>query len=92
MTLSELEQWQEAFEQFHARFSDLFERSESREQAKKYLRGLLATVPRKNSWHLAEVVGDGIEDSDAMAFVPRALGCRSRAGSLRAVCHRDLWG
>lgn len=62
MTLEELEQWQEAFEQFHARFADLFERSESREQAKKYLHGLLTTVSRKNSWQLAEVVGDGIPD------------------------------
>lgn len=62
MTLEELEQWQEAFEQFHARFANLFERSESREQAKKYLRGLLAHVGRKNSWQLAEVVGDGIPD------------------------------
>jgi hypothetical protein len=26
MTLEELEQWQEEFEQFHARFADLFER------------------------------------------------------------------
>jgi len=41
MTIEELDEWQEAFEQFHARFADLFERSESREQAKKYLRGLL---------------------------------------------------
>lgn len=49
MTLEEFEQWREAFEQFHARFADLFERSESRDQAKKYLRGLLASIPRKNS-------------------------------------------
>lgn len=62
MTLEELEQWQEAFEMFHARFADLFERSESREQARKYLRGLLANVGRKNSWQLAEVVGDQIPD------------------------------
>src|SRR5205809_1022108 len=41
MTIEELEAWQEDFEQFHARFADLFERSESCEQAKKYLRGLL---------------------------------------------------
>jgi SRSO17 transposase len=62
MTQEELEQWQEAFEQFHARFADLFERSESREQAKKYLRGLLAQVSRKNNWQLAEEVGDDIPD------------------------------
>ena len=62
MTIGELEQWQEEFEQFHARFADLFERSESREQAKKYLRGLLAQADRKNSWQVAEVVGDAIPD------------------------------
>jgi len=62
MTMEELEQWQEEFEQFHARFADLFERSESREQAKKYLRGLLAQVERKNGWQVAEVVGDRVPD------------------------------
>src|SRR5437667_3163709 len=62
MTIEELEQWQEEFEQFHARFADLFERSESREQAKKYLRGLLAQADRKNSWQVAEAVGDRIPD------------------------------
>jgi SRSO17 transposase len=62
MTLEDLEQWQEAFERFHARFADLFERSESREQAKKYLRGLLAQAERKNSWQMAEVVGDRVPD------------------------------
>jgi DDE superfamily endonuclease len=62
MTIEELEQWQEEFEQFHARFADLFERSESREQARKYLRGLLAQADRKNGWQVAEVVGDPIPD------------------------------
>ena len=62
MTIEELERWQEEFEAFHARFADLFERSESREQAKKYLRGLLAEAERKNSWQVAEVVGDRIPD------------------------------
>src|SRR3989449_8270334 len=62
MTKEELEQWQEAFEAFHARFADLFERSESREQARKYLRGLLTEAERKNSWQVAEAVGDRIPD------------------------------
>ncbi len=62
MTSEELEAWQEDFEQFHAQFADLFERSESREQAKKYLRGLLAQADRKNSWQVAEAVGDRIPD------------------------------
>jgi SRSO17 transposase len=62
MTIEEWEAWQKAFEQFHARFADLFERSESREQAKKYLRGLLAQADRKNSWQMAEAVGDRVPD------------------------------
>jgi len=62
MTKEELELWQDDFEAFHARFADLFERSESREQAKKYLRGLLTEAERKNSWQVAEAVGDRIPD------------------------------
>ena len=56
MTEEELEQWQDEFDAFHARFADLFERSESREQARKYLRGLLTEAERKNSWQVAEAV------------------------------------
>jgi SRSO17 transposase len=62
MTEEELEQWQDDFEAFHARFADLFERSESREQARKYLRGLLTEAQRKNSWQMAEAVGESIPD------------------------------
>src|SRR5947209_8060395 len=62
MTEEELEQWRDEFEAFHARFADLFERSESREQALKYLRGLLTEAERKNSWQVAEAVGDRIPD------------------------------
>jgi SRSO17 transposase len=62
MTKEELEQWQEEFDAFHARFADLFERSESREQARHYLRGLLTEAERKNSWQMAEAVGEPIPD------------------------------
>lgn len=62
MTKEELEQWQDDFDAFHARFADLFERSESREQARKYLRGLLTEAQRKNSWQMAEAVGEPIPD------------------------------
>ncbi len=62
MIEEELEQWQDEFDAFHARFADLFERSESREQARKYLRGLLGQAERKNGWQVAEAVGDRIPD------------------------------
>ncbi len=62
MTPEELEVWAEDFEAFHARFAHLFARSEPREQAAKYLRGLLAPIPRKNGWQVAEAVGDATPD------------------------------
>jgi SRSO17 transposase len=58
MTVEELEKWAEDLEAFQARFAPLFARSEPREQAAKYLRGLLGSVERKNNWQLAEAMGD----------------------------------
>jgi SRSO17 transposase len=49
--------------QFCTRFADVFGRKEPRAQAIKYLRGLMASVPRKNSWQVAEAVGDRIPDA-----------------------------
>ena len=62
MTLEEMEAWREDFEAFHARFAHLFARREPREQAAKYMRGLLAPVQRKNGWQVAEAVGDARPD------------------------------
>lgn len=62
MTTEDIEQWADEFTAFHGRFAHLFSRSESRAQAVKYLRGLLSPVERKNSWQMAEVVGDAIPD------------------------------
>ena len=62
MEVEELNAWAEDFESFHARFADLFGRREPREEIAKYLRGLLAPVKRKNSWQLAEVMGEPIPD------------------------------
>src|SRR5215217_1842251 len=41
-----------------ARFGRLFVRAEPREQAGRYLEGLLGSVRRKNGWQLAEHLGD----------------------------------
>ena len=62
MQLDDLERWLDSFEAFHVRFAHLFVRSESREQAAKYLRGLLAPLERKNGWQVAEAVGDTTPD------------------------------
>jgi SRSO17 transposase len=55
---SEIDRYAAEFETFHARFAPFFVRSEPREAARQYLRGLLAPVPRKNCWQMAEVMGD----------------------------------
>jgi SRSO17 transposase len=39
-------------------FGQLFVRAEPREQAGRYLEGLLGPVERKNGWQLAEAIGD----------------------------------
>ena len=63
MTLDELDDWAVDFERFCARFANVFGRKEPRAQAAKYLRGLLAAVPRKNGWQVAEAVGDRSPDA-----------------------------
>jgi len=62
MDPEEVPDWAASFAAFCARFDDLFTRSESRTQARKYLRGLLAGLERKTTWQLAEVVQDGTPD------------------------------
>jgi len=63
MALDELDRWASDFQDFHARFAPFFARSEPRETSRRYLRGLLARVARKNCWQMAEVVGDKDPDS-----------------------------
>ncbi|HVC34366.1 MAG TPA: IS701 family transposase [Chloroflexota bacterium] len=62
MRREDFDRWADLFEAFHARLAGLFVRSETREQAAKYLRGLLAPVERKNGWQVAEAVGDATPD------------------------------
>ena len=50
--------WSEELEAVGNRLSDHFARSEVRQRAQDYLRGLLSEAERKNSWQLAEVAGN----------------------------------
>lgn len=56
--LPDLDEWRDDFEAFHGRFADLFARSESRDRAQRYMRGLLGGVERRNGWQLAEAMGE----------------------------------
>ncbi|WP_425574182.1 IS701 family transposase [Streptomyces hebeiensis] len=49
--------WSDGLAGLHERFARRFARSESRESALVYMRGLLAPLERKNGWTVAEEVG-----------------------------------
>ncbi|MFJ7250322.1 IS701 family transposase [Kitasatospora sp. NPDC098652] len=54
--------WSNGLTGLHERFADRFARSESRESALAYMRGLLAPLERKNGWTVAEEAGHGGPD------------------------------
>ena len=62
---ADVEGWAEGLEQLHARIAPHFARSEQRNRALAYLKGLLSPAKRKNGWQLAELAGeknpDGIQ-------------------------------
>jgi SRSO17 transposase len=55
---SEMSGWRGELEELLARFGRRFVRREPRQQAGRYLEGLLGPVERKNGWQLAEQLGD----------------------------------
>jgi SRSO17 transposase len=57
-TLSDVDGWRAELAGLLARLGRLFVRPEPREQAGRYLEGLLGPVRRKNGWQLAEHLGD----------------------------------
>ena len=56
--LAAIERWPEALGELHARVAGRFLRPEVRERAYRYLAGLLSRVERKNSWQMAEAMGE----------------------------------
>jgi SRSO17 transposase len=53
-----IERWSAYLEELHTRIAHHFLRPEVRERAYRYLSGLLADVGRKNSWQMAEAIGE----------------------------------
>jgi SRSO17 transposase len=53
-----IERWSAYLEELHARIAHHFLRAEVRQRAYRYLSGLLANVRRKNSWQMAEAIGE----------------------------------
>lgn len=50
--------WEGLFEEMCECIEPVFMRSETRERAKSYIRGLLSPIERKNGWQLAEELGE----------------------------------
>src|SRR6478672_3160449 len=61
-TIAEARAWAAGLEAMHQRMGRRFARSESRQQALAYLKGLLGPAERKNGWQLAEAAGDRTPD------------------------------
>src|SRR5271167_4825650 len=60
--LQEVERWGSGLEAVHRRLGRRFARSEPRQRALAYLRGLLSPIERKNGWQLAEQAGEATPD------------------------------
>ena len=58
LALALVHEWADAFADTERRLAPHFARSEARQRALAYLQGLLGPADRKNSWQLAESVGD----------------------------------
>jgi SRSO17 transposase len=53
-----IERWSAYLKEVHAHIAHRFLRAEVRDRAYRYLTGLLADVRRKNSWQMAEAIGE----------------------------------
>jgi hypothetical protein len=56
--LASVERWSETLGELHVRVAGRFHRPEVRKRARRYLTGLLSRVERKNSWQMAEEMGE----------------------------------
>jgi SRSO17 transposase len=56
--LAAIERWPQALGELHVRLASRFLRPEVRQRAYRYLAALLGRVERKNSWQMAEAMGE----------------------------------
>jgi SRSO17 transposase len=56
--LAAIERWPDTLGELHTRVAERLHRPEVRERARRYLAGLLGRVERKNSWQMAEAMGE----------------------------------
>jgi SRSO17 transposase len=61
-SIEDLRTWADRLEEVQERLAPFFERTEPRQRAMAYLRGLLSITERKNGWQLAELAGEATPD------------------------------
>jgi len=62
MTLEDLKDWRTDFEEYVARFAEIYPRPQTRAHASEYVLGLMSPLERKNGWRLAEHAGHSSPD------------------------------
>src|ERR671932_1155420 len=84
--------WTAAVAEVERRLYPYFARSEARQQAMAYLRGLLSPVERKNSWQLAEVVGAANPYGFQHLLGRAHWGAEAVRDELHPYVTADFWG
>src|SRR5215216_6273871 len=82
--------WQELFDELLGRVAGRFARVEPRRRAKAFVRGLLADLPPKNCWTIAEHVGDPALMGCSTCLVGRC-GMRTRYAMTSAPTLWSIW-
>jgi len=74
LCVAEVQEWADGLAELRSLIGWCFARSEPREHAIAYVRGLLSAEERKNSWTLSERAGNGHSGRDATVVVDHRLG------------------
>jgi SRSO17 transposase len=82
--------WQELFDQVIGRVAGRFARVELRRRARAFVRGLLAELPRKNCWTLAEHAGDASPDGMQHLLARAVWDADAVRGDVRALLVEHL--
>src|SRR5260370_40818323 len=72
-----------ALDEVQGRIASYFHRREMRERVRRYLEGLLTPVERKNSWQLAEGLGEAGPQGGPRRFTDADWGAGGVRGQLR---------
>jgi SRSO17 transposase len=73
-----------SLDEIQARIGEAFHRSEMRERARRYLAGLLGPVERRNSWQLAEALGESGPQGVQRLFTDAGWDAEAVRDALRA--------